>query len=155
MLRHHARTIVTMQPSLKAKVRAYFGLPADVALTPAMYQRGLGQADLVLALLRIEHWNARFVIGLLVGKPITIGSPCLLHYRTNGLPTVVPSTDWDARRIASVIPDNPRQPGTDAYLRWHQYQAGRTIGQLRVRGVRRRDIRRALRQGWITLEERA
>lgn len=158
MLRKHARTLANINRcgALHAALRTYFNLPSKrMALTPALYQKGLGQADLVLALLRIPHPLSRLFIESLIGHPITIGSPCLLGYRTNGRPHVVHSDTYDDRRITFVTDTNPRQHGTDAHLRWSLFQVGRTVGQLRVRGCKRRDIRRAARKGWITLEARA
>lgn len=155
MLRKHAAVIAELARDrlLAYHVRTYFCLPHRTAITPAMYQRGLGQADLVLALLRIEHPRAREFIEKLIGHPIVIGPSCLLMWRTNGAPVVQRSVDPTDRKIAWVHPTNPRQPGTDAHMRWCQYQVGRTVGQLRTRGVRRRDIRLAARRGWIQFEE--
>lgn len=153
MLRKHASTIATFPGSLRDMIKRYFNIPLGTALVPGMYQRGLGQADLVLALLRVTHWDARHRICLLIGKQITVATPCLLYYRTNGHPTQVPSTTYDDRKITFVVADNPRQNGTEAALRWPLFQVGRTVGQLRVRGVKKRDLRRAVRMGWIKLEE--
>jgi hypothetical protein len=156
MLRKHIATMVKMNryPLLKELIREYFGLPAQVALTPALYQRGLGQADLVLCLLRTDHFMAREFVAMLIGHPIIIGPPCLLHYRTNGgRPTVCHPRSLLDRRIIFVAPANPRQPCTEAHLRWSDFKAGRTPRQVMTRGSTKRDVRRALRMGWIRLEE--
>jgi hypothetical protein len=156
MLRKHMATMIKMNryPLLKELIRQYFDLPAGIALTPALYQRGLGQADLVLCLLRTDHFMAREFVAMLIGHPIIIGPPCLLHYRTNGAsPTVRHPTGLMDRRITYVAPSNPRQPRTEAYLRWQDFRAGRTPRQVMTRGSTKRDVRRALRMGWIRLEE--
>lgn len=159
MLRKHAATMakLTADKSIKSLICDYFDLrPRSHSLTPLMYKRGLGQADLVLALLRISHPMARTYIGLLIGHPITIGAPCLLRYNPNvntARPSTTRPTGVDNRRITYVQPTNPRQPGTEAHLRWPWFQHGRTVAQLRVRGVKRRDIRKAADMGWIKLED--
>ena len=156
MLRKHCATIVKMNkyPLLKSMIRSYFSLPDQVPLTPAMYQRGLGQADLVLCLLRTDHFMAREFVAMLIGHPIVIGPPCLLSYHTNGgAPRVRKSSHPLDRRIVWVEPTNPRQPRTEAHMRWVDFKAGRTPRQVMSRGSTKRDVRRALRMGWIRLEE--
>lgn len=162
MLLKHSLTLAMMNRDRRTAflMRDYFDLPRTKALTPSLLDRGLGQADIVLALLRLRDQRTTYsrvfssYIELLVGHPIVVGPACLLHYKTNGAkPSVVRSID--DRRIVYVIPDNPRQPKTEAYLRWCEFRVGRTIGQLRVRGIKKRDIRRAVRRGWIKVEETA
>lgn len=159
MLRKHATALahMTADKSLKKMVCDYFDLaPRSRSLTPLLYQRGLGQADLVLALLRINHSRARHYIGLLIGHPIVIAPPCLLRYNLNSnasRPSITRPVGNDNRRITFVQDTNPRQPGTESHLRWPWFQVGRTVAQLRVRGVKRRDIRKAADFGWIRLEE--
>ncbi len=157
---HHASSIALLssQRDLKSLIRDYFGLPLRQALMPALLSKGLGQADLVLCLLRLRDMHAylrerveRF-IALLIGHPIVIGPGCLLRYRCNGTPAV---TLDRSPRIVWVTAINPRQPNTDAYLRWPEYRVGRTTAQLKMRGVRPKDIRVARRNGWIRVEERA
>jgi hypothetical protein len=140
-------------------LRDYFDLPRSTSLMPALLSRGLGQADLVLALLRLRDQRTPYArifsayVELLVGHPIVHGPSCLLKTMDSGRSKITRSAD--DRRIVYVCPTNPRQPGTDAHLRWCQYQVGRTLGQLYVRGVRKRDVRRALRKSWIRVEEPA
>lgn len=155
MLRKHAAIIarINADAQIKAKLLAYFDIPPTPYLTPVLYQRGLGQADLVLALLRCGGLQGRSYVELLVGRPITVGAPCLLLYRRNGRPTV--SRQPVDRRITFVQAANPRQPNTEASLRWPEFKLGRTVSQLRARGCTKRDIRRATRMGWIVFEEQA
>lgn len=163
MLHKHHRTVARIAATrdLKYLVRDYFALPRATALMPAMLARGLGQADLVLCLLRLrDHHEAlrrttEDLIAALVGHPICVGPSCLLSYRTTAQRGVRVVRSKDDRRITSVVQDNPRQPNTSAHLRWCEYRVGRTIGQLLVRGITRKDILRAQRRGWIQVEEMA
>lgn len=139
-------------------LRDYFNLRRGTALMSALLTCGLGQADLVLALLRLrdQATTHRRVLGsyieLLVGHPILVGPACLLNYR---LPTTRIVRSKDERRITFVLGENPRAPATEAYLRWCEYRVGRTVGQLLVRGITKRDIRKSQRRGWIKIEENA
>lgn len=159
VLNRHYKTVARLAAnhSLKYLVRDYFGLPVATALMPAMLDKGLGQADLVLCLLRIRdaHKTMRHAveehITSLIGQAIQACPSCLLHYNPPSKITRSP----DDRRLVHVTPVNPRQEGTDAHMRWCEYRVGRTIGQLIIRGVTKRDIRRAVRNGWIRVEEMA
>jgi hypothetical protein len=162
MLRKHAHTVAMINRDRRTAylLRDYFDLPRSTSLMPALLARGLGQADLVLALLRLRDQATpysrlfRVYVELLVGHPITVGPACLLHYKTNtSTPTIIRAKD--DRRLTYVAPANPRQPRTEAHMRWSLFQVGRSISQLRVRGVTKRDIRRAARRGWIRIEELA
>jgi hypothetical protein len=156
----HCTTIAALgrDKPLRYLIRDYFSLPKTTALMPALLARRLGQADLVLCLLRLRDGHpalresAEGYITRLVGHPILYGPPCLLHYRSNGAPSVGADR---SPRISWVNPTNPRLPRTEAFLRWPEYRVGRTESQLRSRGVTRRDFRRAIRRGWIKLEEKA
>ena|SRR5579859_2084430 len=161
MLRRHALTVAMMNRDRTTAflLRDYFDLPRDKTLMSCLLERGLGQADLVLALLRLRDQRTAHChllgsyVELLVGHPIVVGPRCLLRYAAaNGhAPRVVRSKD--DRRIIFVTKDNPRAPKTEAALRWCEFRVGRTIGQLYVRGVTKRDVLRAERMGWIRVEE--
>lgn len=161
MLGRHSHVIAMIgrDRSIKYLVRDYFALSVRQALMPALLGRGLGQADLVLCLLRLrDRHHLRMInvyVHLLVGRPILIGEPCLLRYATNGRPTATRSPLAEDRRVIYVQPDNPRQPSTEAHGRWREFKVGRSISQLRIRGVTKRDLRRAVRRGWVRLEEAA
>lgn len=160
LLRHH-QTIARLATdlSLKYLIRDYFGLPVTTALMPAMLARGLGQADLVLCLLRIRdaHRSLRTAIEehitALIGRAIHACPPCLQLYNQRPVNPQDATRTADDRRVTHVTLANPRQEGTDAYMRWHEFRVGRTIGQLVTRGITKRDIRRAVRNGWIKMEE--
>lgn len=130
----------------------------------SLIDRRLGQADLVLSLLHIRDSASSadrrrvlsFYVHRLVGRPILVGESCLLRYRVNGhAPTILRTRDPRDRKITWVLETNPRQPSTDAHLRWSEFRVGRSVAQLRTRGVTRRDLRRAVRKGWIRMEELA
>ncbi len=157
MLHKHARAVgsIATNHNLKYLVQDYFDLPRRVALMPALLAKGLGQADLVLCLLRLRDRHtgiraaAEAAITGLVGHPIATGTPCLLRYRD-----VAPYARLDASpRVVYVAPHNPRQTGTEAYQRWSEYKIGRTVAQLRARGVKAKDLRVCKQHGWIRLEE--
>jgi len=158
MLHKHYRTVAQINADVPIKylLRDYFDLPRWQAIMPALLARALGQADLVLALLRIRdrHCDARAAcehhVAMLIGHSIQFGRPCLIAYRTNGPPSVRLDR---SPRIAWVHPTNPRQPNTDAWYEWREYRVGRTVAQLRARGLKPRDIRRTRARGWIKLEE--
>lgn len=160
LLHKHHRTIAHLNQSkaLKYLIRDYFALPTAIALMPALLAKGYGQADLVLCLLRLRDAHSALRraleahIAALVGHAIVSCPSCLLAYRS-GPTKVVRSRD--DRRITYVYADNPRQPGTEAHMRWCEYRVGRTLGQLYVRGVSKRDVRRAITNGWVKVEEAA
>ncbi len=56
-------------------------------------------------------------------------------------------------RVTWVTSKNPRQPHTDAYLRWPEYKVGRSVAQLKMRGVKPKDMRLAKQCGWVRFEE--
>lgn len=150
---HRAIALISAHRDLKYLVRDYFALPRHRAIAPALLERGLGQADLVLALLRLRDQHravrpaAEALIAALVGHPITIGPPCLARYR-DPAPYLPVDT---SPRITYVAPVNPRQPSTEAHMRWCEYRVGRSVAQLRARGVTARDVRRVRARGWIRL----
>lgn len=112
----------------------------------ALSERGLGQADLVLALLRVNTGPAIAQVEHILGRPV-LRCPCqYLRWPVNGVPRVV------SPRLRLVEPD-PRRPNTPAAARWHQtFRDGATVEAVRARGATRRDVRLALRRGWAVLE---
>lgn len=164
MLTRHAMTISMLNRDGHAStlIRDYFDLSRSTSLMAALLDRELGQADLVLCLLRLrDHTTVPdrrrllgFYVCRLVGRPILVGDPVVLRYRANGsVPRATTPRSPDDRKITWVLDHNPRQPGTEAYLRWNEIKVGRTVSQLRSRGITRRDLRKALRLSWIRMEE--
>jgi hypothetical protein len=160
MLTQHSHTIAMMNRDKRTAylLRDYFDLPRHISLLPALLQKGLGQADVVLALLRLRDGRTNYspifrsYIELLVGRKLTVGPPCLQGYNVP-LPLPERTRSVEDRRITHVHATNPRQPQTEAHLRWSEYKVGRTLAQLHVRGVTKRDIRKAIARGWIKVEE--
>jgi hypothetical protein len=157
LLHAHHQTIAQLSShrDLKYLIKDYFQLPRTKALMPALLAKRLGQADLVLFLLRIYDTHptqgqaAEDFIARFIGHPILIGPRCLSRYRDPHPYTKIDRTP----RVVYVSETNPRNPNTDAFLRWPEYRVGRTVAQLVARGVTRRDIRKAVKHGWIKLED--
>lgn len=149
-LRRHLQTIAVLarRPALLYRVRRYFAL-SSIPLALALRQRKLGQADLVLCLLRIGTRVAREFVERLIGKPINVSRPAELVYRHN---TSAPARVARVPRIISVIRENPCRRSTRFYNNFFHFRVGRTLAQLVARGVTRRELRLAQRRGWITFE---
>ncbi len=146
--RKHLQTVALINRDrvLRARVRLYFRLRPGT-LGPLLRRAGLGQADLVLCLLRLGElrWAE-----ILVGKPIVYGP----SFRTVLSQTGKKNQRVDrSPRVVFVQPHNPRKTCTRAHDRFEHFRVGRTEQQLRVRGVTRKDIRKALKWGWIRMEE--
>ncbi len=124
-------------------VRRALGLDRSRPMIYALEARGMAQADLVLALLRVGTRRARALVELLLGRPVLVIPSAWLRWPINGVPRVyVP-------RIARVVA-NPRRPSTPAYDRFlAAFRPGRTIEEARMRGATKRDVRMARRLGWI------
>jgi hypothetical protein len=141
-----AVAFVDREPSVSIRVRVDLDLP-HVPMPYALQLRGLGQADLILSLLRLNTARSIALVERILGRPITHCPGVHLAWRVNGRPL--------ARRspvIVAVVP-NPRKPNTTAHVRFaHAFACGRTLEQAMARGARKRDVRGALRRGWITVE---
>lgn len=134
---------------LRSRIRLYFGLGRG-ALYYRLRDRGLGHADLVLCLLRLNSATSISFAEELVGRPITHCPSFRLAWPTNG----AARARVDASpRLVFVVPENPRLGNTRARERFEHFRVGRTVSQLLLRGVTRRDIRRATRKGWVKFQE--
>lgn len=109
----------------------------------ALRARFLGQADLILSLLRVNTRGSHALITRILGRPILVLPSCYLRWPVNGVPRVrVP-------RIARVLA-NPRRPNTEAHARFDEaFRPGRTVEEARARGATGRDVKLARRHGWI------
>lgn len=130
-------------PSARGHLVGYFKLDCnpDDDLSPQL--RHLLTVDLVLALLRGGYLPEAEA---LAGVPIQYGRPAIAR----PLPVEEPTKGPDDRIIRSVAP-NPRLPTTPAFQRYKAFRPGRTIAQCLSRGVTRRDLREALRAGWVLI----
>jgi hypothetical protein len=147
-IRKHLQSIalIARTPALLYRVRTYFGLGAG-HLFRELRLRRLGQADIVLCLLRIGTRLARRAVEALVGRPIIVAPACRFTYRVNGArPTV-------GRQpvITRVEPMPVLRKSTRIAECYKEFRVGRTRDQLLARGVSRGDIARAVRRGWIAL----
>ena len=151
MPRKHLVTLalINRDKRLAARVRIYFSLKRGT-LAPLFRKSKLGQADLVLCLLRFGDKQSLDFVERLVGRPIKYGPSFRLTYPKNGTPTSRVDT---SPRVTFVVPNNPRLGSTKAHDRFQEIKVGRTVKQLRARGVTRRDINKAVRRGWIQLKE--
>ena len=118
--------------------------PEDVRR--AMLRLGFANADVALMLLRLGHRDA--AIGIL-GPRFVVGPPALSRMREPPPPPARESR-WD-RRIRGVAP-NPRTPGSDAARRYALLEPGKTLAQCVARGAMKRDVRNAIKRGWIDVE---
>lgn len=136
---------VDRDPVVSFLVRRHLGLDRHRPMLYALSARNLGQADLVLALLRIGTRPAMALVERVVGRPVRL-CPCVwLRWPVNGRPRtrLLP-------RFRLAVSNNPRRPNTPAHARFEvAVRDGFTIEQMRLRGATRRDVRRALREGWI------
>lgn len=145
----HARVVCGFRPDVHDYLISYFGarpVEPDEHPTVPLAEIGAGQADCVLALLRAGLLREA---ELLVGRRVTRCPPCL---RPTAPPPDRPDERHpDARRVRVLAPDNPRHPSTGAYYRFAIFRSGMTVQQFLTRGGTRRDVRAAVRRGWIEL----
>lgn len=142
-LRKHLQTIAVISqiPVLLYRVRRYFRLPS-ITLSVALRRAGLGQADLVICLLRIGTARSRKFVERLIGKPISVIHREIYQRTVVALERVAP-------RVAWVTPENPCRRSTHFHAIFPLFRPGRTIAQLLMQGVRRREVRLATRRGWV------
>lgn len=150
MLRRHlaALAAITRYPSLSYRVRQYFSLgsgPLIIELRRAL----LCQADIVLCLVRIGTCHARRIAESLIGKAITIGPACRFVYDHNRSRPLVRTQAV----IARVHDCSSVRRRTRLHTVLPEFRVGRTWDQLVARGVRRGDIKRAMKRGLITMTE--
>src|SRR5262249_43370662 len=114
---------------------------------------GYDQAALVLCLLRINtHVTLRHAEAL-VGKPIEYCKPV---YKWQAVPVNRAELPGDHRRVLYVEKHPELKSGRRSWLRrYHLLKPGLSIEQLLRRGVKRSDIRLAIKRGWIKVEESA
>lgn len=100
-------------------------------------------ADVVLALLRGDRLRSA---ELIVGKPVERLPP---DTRLRPEPYPAPCYPNGATVRVSRVSRNPKLPTTAAFQRYRQIKVGMTEEQLVRRGVTRRDIRQAVRDGHV------
>lgn len=148
MLRKYLVAIaaISSTPALSYRVRQYFGLGSRPLIIELRHAE-LSHADIVLCLLRINTERARTIIASLMGKPITIGPACRLVWPDNRQSPIVRSQPTVTRVNLDIVVR--RRTRLHACL--PEFRIGRTLDQLRMRGVSRGDIKRAVRKGVIVM----
>jgi hypothetical protein len=147
MRAQHLSTLLGLDPTVHDYLRGYFHSPGTT-ITATINDHNLGQADLVLALLRGPP-TLHAAAEALVGRPIVRLPPVM----PKPLPKLPPPPETplaDRRKVLAVAP-NPRLPTTPAFHRYREVRVGRTVAQLLRRGVTRKDVREAVRNGWVRL----
>lgn len=150
MLRKHLAAVakIDRNPALKYRVQRYFDLDRG-HLFRAL--QGYSQADLVLAMMRINTPLSRSIAESLVGRPITVGPACKFTWSFNKQtpsvgrqPVVVyvcPETETTIKKRSRLA------------MIYHEFKPGRTKEQLLRRGVRPGDIRRAVSRGLVRIAQ--
>jgi hypothetical protein len=111
---------------------------------------GHDQADLVLCLLRLNQLRH---VEKLMGHRIT---HCPCAYRWRPLPGMTRDNTEDGRRVVRVASEFRLRSGRMAWLpRYQNFKVGASVAQLLRRGVRRGDLRKAQKRGWIELSAAA
>lgn len=149
MLPKYRLTIAALPYDVRAHLRSRFTLPGDASLYSGLHAAGLGQADVVMELLRLGTPAAHEGIALLVGRPVTVLPPAVPPRIP--LPVRPRAKEPDDRVVLSVG-RNPRLPTTPSFQRYRLIQAGLSVAQLLKRGVTRRDLRELTSGGHIQLE---
>lgn len=146
-LQAHRRTISRASGDLRTAILDYFKLPhLRDPLTDILMSVNLGQADLVLCLLRINTREALRLAERVVGKRITICPPCLRFARARP-PRALPGKD---ERVITWVGENKFNGG-----RAHRFsllRPGMLLSQYVARGGRKRDVRVALSRGLVRVE---
>lgn len=157
MLPKYAPMVHALPAPTRIQLANHLGLSPHKPVYPQLRSRGYFTADVVLTLLAIGTADARAGAQAIIGKPIEVCRPGP-HYRETvsvidqiaSLPETVPPAD---RRKVLSVERNPRLPTTDSFQRYKHFRPGRTVAQLIGLGVTRKDLREALREGWVTLSE--
>jgi hypothetical protein len=130
-------------------IRVYFHMADGPPLLYAMRDSGISQCDLVLAMLHHglgldRTWEyVQMLCNARVLPPVRMGWPVINQLRTR------------VRRMRHVAP-NPRRLNTPAHERYARaFRVGRTLEEARIRGATTKDIRQALRMGYVKMEEAA
>lgn len=147
----YSATVSQLDTETAHHLSQYFGLPDPLLpLAVVLRERGLWQADIVLALLRINTPPALLAVEELMGKPINHLPPAMPRYR----PAKVVRTPEQRTFIAGLCRYNPRLPTTLAWQKWNSLRHGLSVAQVIGRGLlTRRDLAEAVGMGWLLLRE--
>lgn len=146
MLPKYRPVLDTFSSGVTRALSVRFHLNPWLPLYEALHVKGLGQADVVLELLRLSLLPE---VEALIGHPIIRIAPRPPRPYPP-LPRPEP-TPYD-RVIHFAVP-NPRLPTTDSFHRFKELRPGVTLSKALRRGVTHRDIREALNNRWIVTED--
>jgi hypothetical protein len=164
MLRKYTRELKTMTEKTIQDATRYMIergiLPGDAwnySFLSACLHARLCQADVVLCLLRIGTANAIQTVEALVGRPITHCPPALALRRAR-IKVRVEVREGDERLIVKIRKPSLFEKGKRrllncaVYARLALVRVGMSINQIISRGVKRRDLKIALRRGYLSIE---
>jgi hypothetical protein len=153
VLTKYQPVIARLRPSVRRAIADHFQFSYHSAqdLYQALSSRGLGQADVVLALIHsspgpLDRHTYRPEIEALIARPITLCPPQLHHVPLPSYPRRERGPD---DLVVRTVVRNPRLPTTDSFQRFKQFRPGVSIARLLTRGVTRKDIREARQNGWV------
>lgn len=150
MLERWRDGFLRMSRAGRATIAAHYetGTVGRERLFLAMEQLRVMQADIAVLLLRANHLrDAEVLTGVRIVR-IRSGVPPAVPLRPQAKAVRAPRITW-------VRPGNPRAEASEAHERYKLFVVGRTLEEFTARGGTRRDIRRALRLGWIKLEDKS
>lgn len=149
MEKHRGAVTEMMQDErTRRAVLASFGLRTSLRagqVFDELQRWGASQADLALTLIRLRRTAAA---SALIGRRVPTVCPPALREAPQRRMAADEEDDLLDRVIVSVEP-NPRLPTTPAWHRYREFRVGRTLRSCLTRGVTRRDVRGAVRRGWI------
>lgn len=152
MLSKYKKAVSQMPWAVQLMLRHHFSLPIDQhkPLFPLLEQANLTQADVVLVLLRDGRPEMVEQVTVLTGVEVQHCPPWMPPDRP--APVSGPAREGDRRRFTHVGA-NPRLPTTPAFQRYKHFKVGRTVADFLRRGGTRKDLREALRAGWVEMED--
>lgn len=149
MLEQYRTKIDGMSQGVRASLSSAFGLGAggSESLFDRLHSQKFTQADLVLKLLHLRHTKEAESI---VGRPLT---RCPPDPRLHPKPLPSRLRTEDERTVVVGVAPNPRLPTTPSFQRYKAFRKGASVAQLIKRGVTRKDIREARREGWVQFQQ--
>jgi len=156
---HDRAAVAALDIVTRTIVRRRLGLPRihGESFFNLLHRHGFSQADLVLCLLHLNTPQAIRGAELIVGRPVThCPSSLLLTWRWKRTALRQHRQGDDRLVLAVYEPDTERcLPNGGLRRRLEVVHAGMSVGQLLARGVRRRDVRFAVKRGFVELEAAA
>lgn len=110
MTPQHARAVARLPSHWRRFLRTYYRTPSGVCLSYALHLQGIGFLDIVLMLARRRGTSVP--LGILIGKPVTVGPRVRLRYPVNGVPRrgrESRSHCWRVQRVVYLEPSFTRR----------------------------------------------